>query len=92
VIGRHGFSELDGGDAKRPDVDLGVVALVVDDYLGRDEHGRADERVLLGHCVLHLTRHTKIGQLRLARRVDEHVVGLYVAVNLLVEVQVQQAE
>jgi hypothetical protein len=84
-------SSIDG-DAERPDVDLGVVARVVDNDLGRDEDGRADERVLLGHGVLHLARDAKVGQLRLAGRVDENVVALDVAVNFLVEVQIEQAE
>ena len=76
--------EREEDDAAGPDVGLGAVVAAAQEHLGRDEHGRpadgVEERLPLRHAAGEDDREPKIGDLDVARGVDEDVFGLDVAV------------
>ncbi len=73
-VGRLALGQLDGRDAERPNVRLGVVGRLLDD-LGRHPKRRADERVALGRRRRQLAGDAKVGQLHVAHLAEQDVGG-----------------
>lgn len=90
-VRRLSLNHLNSHDSQRPDIDLGTVFLLLDDFrchpVGSSDHGCA-----LGFRFGELGAEAEVGDFDVAAGVEEDVVGFDVAVDDVLLVEVVEAE
>ena len=84
-----GLDHLDGHDTQGPDIDLGTVFLLLDDFWSHPVRSTYHGGTLVAG-VGQLGTETKIGNLDIATGREKNVVGLDVTVNNLLRVEVDE--
>lgn len=83
------LDHLDGHDTQRPNIDLGTILFLLDDFR-RHPVGCTDHGGTFGAIVGQLGTETEIGNLDVAARGEENVVGLDISVDDLLAVEVDE--